>query len=178
MSETARFRTYITLIYALSLVALNPLRQNASRFSATGCNKVAIKYLRMMKADVDQLPLVMRGVRDCLAVRSEIEANANPDNPVDVLLTSDGQFIHLLQGLSLTRPPKTNIPRQLFQPKRGLCCYGIDVNVLDDNEHLMFIVDSPKHAMIVPRHDMHIQEYELYLEATRHLWEVQNDEEE
>ena len=159
------------------LPRLIPCGRMRPDFTATGCNEVAIKYLRMMKADVDQLPLVMRGVRDCLAVRSESEANANPDNPVDVLLTSDGQFIHLLQGLSLTRPPKTNIPKQLFQPKRGLCCYGIDVNVLDDNEHLMFIVDSPKHAMIVPRHDMHIQEYELHLEATRHLWEVQNDEE-
>ena len=139
---------------------------------------MAIKYLRMMKSDIDQLPLVMQGTRDCLAVRSEIEENIQLDQIVDVKLTSEGQFIHLVQGLSLTLPPKTNIPKQLYQAKRGLCCFGIDVNTFDDNEHLTIIVDSDKHAMIVPKHDMHIQEYEKHLEATRHLWEVQNDEEE
>ena len=139
---------------------------------------MTIKYLRMMKADTDQLPLVMQGTRDCLAVRSEIEENIQANQIIDVKLTTEGQFIHLAQGLSLTIPPKTNIPTQLFQAKRGLSCFGIDVNTFDDNEHLEIIVDSATHAIIVPRHDMHIQEYEMHLEATRHLWEVQNDDEE
>ena len=138
---------------------------------------MTIRYLRMMTADIDQLPLIMQGTRDCLAVRSEIEENIQADQVIDVRLTTEGRFIHLEQGLSLTRPPKTNIPSHLFQPRRGLCCFGIDVSVFDYNEHLEIIVDSDNHAMIVPRHDMHIQEYEKHLEATRHLWEVQNDEE-
>ncbi|EHW17534.1 hypothetical protein [Escherichia coli] len=31
---------------------------------------MTIKYLRMMKAETDQLPLIIRGERDCLPVRT------------------------------------------------------------------------------------------------------------
>ncbi|CAH4023899.1 TPA: hypothetical protein ACH5ZV_004511 [Escherichia coli] len=32
--------------------------------------RMTIKYLRMMKAETDQLPLIIRGERDCLPVRT------------------------------------------------------------------------------------------------------------
>lgn len=131
---------------------------------------MAIRYLRMMKADIDELPLIDRGQRDCLAVRSEEKNNIQKNQVIDVELTTDGKFVHLAQGLSLTIPPKSNIPEQLFKPKRMLTCYEIEGAALNQNLHLEIIEDSDTHAMIVPKYDMHITEYEQHLEATRHLW--------
>ncbi|EMX8933118.1 hypothetical protein [Enterobacter asburiae] len=141
---------------------------------------MTIKYLRMMKAETDQLPLIIRGERDCLAVRTfvMVDETTEVEKNIDVVLDTNGHFIHLAQGISLTIPPKTNIPPFLFKPKRALTCYSINGAALDGNEHLMFIEDSETHAMIVPKYDMHILEYEKHLEATRPLWEVQNDDEE
>ncbi|WP_312227378.1 hypothetical protein [Pseudescherichia sp.] len=139
---------------------------------------MVIKYLRMMKADIDKLPLIMQGERDCLAVRTSVVVNeiAEVERNIDVFLDSDGLFVHLAQGISLTIPPKSNIPAFLFKSKRGLTCYGICSKTLEKNEHLMFIEDSKTHAMIVPRYGMHIRDYEKYLQETRPLWEVQDDD--
>lgn len=136
--------------------------------------RVAIRYLRMMKADIDGLPLIDRGKRDCLAVRSEESNKIQENQIIDVELTTDGKFVHLAQGLSLTIPPKSNIPEQLFKPKRNLTCYEIEGAALEQNLHLEIIEDSATHAMIVPKYDMHIAEYHLHLEATRHLWGKDN----
>ncbi|MCT9846739.1 hypothetical protein N7563_21990 [Leclercia adecarboxylata ATCC 23216 = NBRC 102595] len=140
---------------------------------------MTIKYLRMMKADTDLLPLVLRGERDCLAVRTcvLVDETIEVEKNIDVVLDNKGHFIHLAQGISLTIPPKSNIPAFLFKPKKGLTCYGISSATFEGNEHLMFIEDSPTHAMIVPKYDMHIQDYERHLEETRPLWEVQDDDE-
>lgn len=139
---------------------------------------MVIKYLRMMKADIDKLPLIMQGERDCLAVRTNVgvSENAAVERNIDVFLDYDGLFVHLAQGISLTIPPKSNIPAFLFKPKKGLTCYGISSETLEENEHLMFIEDSKTHAMIVPRYGMHIRDYEKHLEETRPLWEVQDDD--
>jgi hypothetical protein len=32
-----------------------------------------------------------------------------------------------------------------------------------EHEHLLFIEDGETHAIIAPKHDMHIQEYEAHL---------------
>lgn len=145
----------------------------------TGRLNVGIKYLRMMKADdSDALPLVKARTRDCLAVRVGIEGQVNPGDVFDVLVDEEGKFIKLEQGLSLTIPPKTNIPKHLFKPAKQLNCFTVCSMSLVQNEHLMFIEDSETHAMIVPKYDMHISEYEKHLEDTRPLWGVLDDEKE
>jgi hypothetical protein len=138
--------------------------------------KLTAKYLRMMKSDTDALPLVETGARDCLTVRTGIDGQVAPGEVIDVLLDEKGNFIHLAQGLSLTIPPKENIPRHLFKPARRLTCYAIASAVLVEHEHLLFIEDSETHAIIAPKHDMHIQEYEAHLAETRPLWEVHNND--
>ncbi len=138
--------------------------------------KLAAKYLRMMKSNTDFLPLVESGTRDCLSVRTGIEGQVAPGEVIDVLLDDKGNFIHLVQGLSLTIPPKENIPQHLFKPARRLTCYAIASTVLVEHEHLLFIEDSETHAIIAPKHDMHIQEYEAHLAETRPLWEVHHDD--
>ncbi|HEC2117444.1 TPA: hypothetical protein R1886_005607 [Klebsiella oxytoca] len=138
--------------------------------------KTPIKYLRMMKSDDEHRPLVIVGERDCLTVRTGVEGKIEQGQIVDVVLNEDGHFIHLAQGLSLTVPPKENIPEHLFKPARKLVCFTIASGILEENEHLMFYKDSETHAMIVPKHDMHIKDYQRHLEETKPLWEVLNDE--
>ncbi|HFF9481044.1 TPA: hypothetical protein ACGFA2_004490 [Serratia marcescens] len=130
----------------------------------------------MMKADSDGKPLVKAGTRDCLAIRSGTEADVADNKTIDVLLNDEGRFISLAQGLSVNIPPKSNIPDFLRKPQRKLVCYGISIDVLETHEHLTLIEDSPTHAIIAPRYDMHIQEFERHLEETRPLWEAPDDE--
>lgn len=106
----------------------------------------------MMKADIDKLPLIMQGERDCLAVRTSVVVNeiAEVERNIDVFLDSDGLFVHLAQGISS--------------------------EAFEKNAHLTFIEDPKTHAMIVPRYGMHIRDYEKHLEETRPLWVVQDDD--
>jgi len=130
----------------------------------------------MMKIDENNQPIIERGGRDCLAVRVAVEGELTPGKVVDVIVNADGKFINLKQGLSLTIPPKTNIPPHLFNPRRGLACCCIPKDALNDNAHLSFVEDSLTHAMIAPKYVMRVQEFEKHLEATRPLWEVKNDD--
>ncbi|EPK7688543.1 hypothetical protein K7Y63_004155 [Serratia marcescens] len=130
----------------------------------------------MMKADSDGKPLIKKGERDCLAIRSGTEADVADNKTIDILLNEEGRFITLAQGLSVNIPPESNIPDFLRKPRRKLVCYKISTDVLESHEHLTVIVDSATHAIIAPRYDMHIQEFERHLEETRPLWEAPDDE--
>jgi hypothetical protein len=136
---------------------------------------------RMMKSDSNHRPVLPTSStsRDCLGVRyKHIDQKDEPSPKVDVYIDDDGMVVILEQkmGMSLTIPPQENIPEFMLSPARKLVRYVISRSHFDQNEHLMYIEDSTKHAMLVPRRPMHIDDLNQYLADTAPLWEVDDDD--
>lgn len=136
---------------------------------------------RMMKADSNHRPILPNSntSRDCLGVRyKHIDKRDEPNPKVDIYIDDEGMVVILEQkmGMSLTIPPKANIPEFMLAPSRKLIRYAISRSHFDQNEHLMYIDDGAKHAMLVPRHNMHIDDLNQYLADTAPLWEVDDDD--
>lgn len=139
---------------------------------------------RMMKPDSKRKPALPSSPtdRDCLSVRYKHVSKQSESGPkVDVYIDDNGivtvKHQGKYQGLSLTIPPVTNIPLFMLNPMRGLVRYTINCSFFDQHEHLMYVEDSPVHAMIVPRKDMHIHDFNRYLADTGPMWEVDDDDE-
>jgi hypothetical protein len=75
----------------------------------------------------------------------------------------------------LTIPPR-RISSAFVQASASAYVLCDRVGGFAEHEHLLFIEDSETHAIIAPKHDMHIQEYEAHLAETRPLWEVHNND--
>ncbi|MBJ8825207.1 hypothetical protein I5402_16970 [Citrobacter freundii] len=144
-------------------------------------NSTKLILYRMMKADANNNPLPQTSStsRDCLGVRfKHIDKRNEPNPKVDVYIDDHGMVVILEKemGMSLTIPPMENIPGFMLDPVRKLVRYVISRSHFDQNEHLMYIEDGAKHAMLVPRHAMHIDELNQYLADTAPLWEVDDDD--
>ncbi|AZI53692.1 hypothetical protein CBF16_22710 (plasmid) [Pantoea agglomerans] len=139
---------------------------------------------RMMKADTNHRPALPSSAtdRDCLSVRYKHLSQQSERNPkVDVYIDDNGivtvQHQGKYQGLSLTIPPVTNIPPFMLDPVRGLVRFTINPTYFAKHDHLMYVEDSAVHAMIVPRYDMPIHDFNRYLADTGPMWEVDDDDE-
>ncbi|HDR2357125.1 TPA: hypothetical protein QCH65_004371 [Enterobacter roggenkampii] len=136
---------------------------------------------RMMKADANNRPVLPTSStsRDCLGVRYKSVDKKDESTPkVDVYIDDDGMVIVQNQGMSMTIPPKTNIPSFMLAPVRKLVRFAISRTHFEQHDHLMCIDNGKDHAMLIPRHEMHIEEYNQYLADTAPLWEVDDDDEE
>lgn len=139
---------------------------------------------RMMKSDSNGRPALPTSPtdRDCLSVRYKHVSKQSESRPkVDVYIDDNGivtvKHQGKYQGLSLTIPPVTNIPPFMLDPVRGLVRYTINRTLFDRHGHLMYIEDSAVHAMIVPRYDMPINDFNRFLADTAPLWGVDDDDE-
>lgn len=137
-----------------------------------------------MKTDSNNRPALPSSPieRDCLSVRyKHVSKQSEPGPKVDVYIDDNGivtvQHQGKYQGLSLTIPPVTNIPRFMLNPVRGLVRFTINRSYFDQHEYLMYVEDSSVHAMIVPKKDMHINDFNRYLADTGPMWEVDDDDE-
>ena len=134
---------------------------------------------RMMKTDLFHRPALPTSntSRDCLGVRyKHIDRKNEYRIKVDVYIDSNGMVAIKNQGMSLTIPPKTNIPTFMLDPVRKLVRFAISRSNFDQNEHLMCIDNGKDHAMLVPRYKMHIDDFNQYLADTAPLWEVDDDD--
>ncbi|MBK0126192.1 hypothetical protein IAE30_20850 [Pantoea sp. S61] len=138
---------------------------------------------RMMKADSGGSPALPGSSidRDCLGVRFKHVSKRDERNPrVDVYIDDNGivsvKNNGKFQGLSLTIPPIANIPEFMLDPMRGLVRFTINRLYFENHAHLMYIEDTHAHAMIVPKYDMLITDFNRYLADTAPLWEVDDDD--
>lgn len=117
------------------------------------------------------------GVRHCAV-------SADDGNIYDIITSDDGIIQNLKQGLSVSPPPKENLPRHHRKLKNGQFFFCIDEDIFADHLHLVYIEDEvimgelATHGIIAPRSEMHIDQYMSYLSATQGFWEVLHEESE
>ncbi|MCK7061197.1 hypothetical protein L8P92_04580 [Enterobacter asburiae] len=142
------------------------------------------KLIRTMKGEVFDgftRPVLAQQISKVLGVRHCVVGTSD-GNTYDIITDEDGVIINLGQGLSVSPPPKENLPAHHQKLKAGQYFFCIDEDVFAGHLHLVYIEDetimgeAATHGIIAPRRAMHISEYISYLSATQGFWEVLHEE--
>ncbi|EPC9413396.1 hypothetical protein ACR3SC_002568 [Klebsiella variicola] len=144
------------------------------------------KLIRTMKGEVLEgfpRPVLGKQISKVLGVRY-CAVSAEDGNIYDIITNADGIIENLKQGLSVSPPPKENLPRHHQNLKSGQFFFCIDEDIFAEHLHLVYIEDEvimgelATHGIIAPRIEMHIDQYMSYLSATQGFWEVLHEESE
>lgn len=144
------------------------------------------KLIRTMKGEVLEgftRPVLGQQISKVLGVRHCVAGTVD-GNTYDIITDADGYINNLMQGLSVSPPPKTNLPQHHQKLKGAQKFFCIDEDVFADHLYLVYIEDKvpmgevATHGIIAPRSVMHINQYLSYLSATQGFWEVLHEESE
>lgn len=143
------------------------------------------KLIRTMRGEEFEgliRPVLGENISRILGVRHRIESVDPGGDHFDIVTNDQGIIKNIRQGLSVAPPPKENMPPHLLRLKRGEAYFCIDEFLFEKHSDLEYIEDDvelgkiPKHGIIAPRYEMHIEYYISCLSATRRFWEVLYDE--
>lgn len=142
------------------------------------------KLIRKMKAVVEEgftRPVLGQNISKVLGVRHCFTSVYNEDDNIDIQTDDNGIIKNLLQGMSVSPAPKSNLPKHHQKLRNGENHFSINQDFFDSNADLEYIEDEvlmgevAKHGIIAPRYEMHIDYYISCLSATRGFWEVLNE---
>ncbi|ELY2746685.1 hypothetical protein SMC38_003131 [Cronobacter sakazakii] len=142
------------------------------------------KLIRTMKGEVFEgftRPVLGANISKVLGVRHCI-VGTDDGKTYDIVTDEHGFIQNLVQGLSVSPPPKENLPRHHQKLRKSEFFFCIDEDEFAENQHLVYIEDEVKmgeiatHGIIAPRCVMHITHYLSYLSATQGFWEVLHEE--
>ncbi|MNZ58514.1 hypothetical protein D3C78_765260 [compost metagenome] len=144
------------------------------------------KLIRTMKGEDNKgftRPVLAEQISKVLGVRHCVVGTSD-GKIYDIITDENGVILNLKQGLSVSPPPKENLPLHHQRLKVGQYFFCIDEDVIAEHHNLVYIEDeaimgeAATHGIIAPRRVMHISDYISYLSATQGFWEVLHEESE